>query len=373
VSTSWSGGTRSFRCSGIRPGSPAGRTWTECARSPTRRWLSCRLNLEPPEHTEFRDFISGYFSPARLREIEPEITALAGRLIRTVLDSGEADLLADFAYPLPMTVICDLIGLPEDDRPMVKAWNNAWLGLQTVPLPPEQQLQCVQAVLAYEQYTRDLLAERGRNPKDDLLTRFAVEADSENPVCTVDDAVVAVRLLIATGHETTTNLIGNALHHLLVERERWQALVDDPGLAAAVVEETLRFDPPVQATPRFVTEDVELAGVTIPAGSRTLTVLSAVGHDPSWVDDPDTFRLDRTGPSRHLGFGSGVHFCIGAQLARLEARVALVTLATVVPDLRLADDYEPQHLPGGFVFRGLSQLPGRWPLPEPVDAPLPVG
>lgn len=326
-----------------------------------------KLNVEPPEHTAFREFIAEFFSPRRLRAVEPSIQALTERLITSFVDTGATDLLEGFAYPLPMTVIADLIGLPEADRPTVKAWNNAWLALQVAPLPPDQQVQCARAVLAYEDYVRELLAERARHPEDDLLTKLALAATGPDPVATLDDAVVALRVMIAAGHETTTNLIGNALYHLLVRPERWQALVADPGLAAAAVEETLRYDPSVQASPRTATEDVELAGVRIPAGSRVHSMFSAVGHDPDWVEDPDSFRLDRTGPPRHLGFGYGIHFCVGAQLARLESRIALATLATIVPELRLAPGYQPQHLPAGFVFRGLTELPAVWPVPGAAE------
>jgi cytochrome P450 len=316
------------------------------------------FNVDPPEHAKFRAFFSQFFAPRRLREIEAPIRDSARRLVAGFAAAGAGDLLARYAYPLPMGVIADLIGLPEADRPMIKEWNNAWLGLQVVPLPPEQQVGCARAVRAYEAYVSGLLAKCRVAPGDDLLSAFAAAADEG--VCTDDDAVVALRVMIAAGHETTTNLIGNALHQLLREPRRWRALVADPGLAEAAVEEALRFDPSVQAAPRTATADVELGGVRIPAGARVHAMFAATGRDPAVASDPEEFRLDRTGPPRHLGFGYGIHFCVGAQLARLESRIALQVLAEALPDLRLRPGFTPAYVPGGYVFRGLTELPTVW-------------
>lgn len=327
-----------------------------------------KVNTAPPEHTEFRAFINGYFEPRRLRVLEPVIRTLARRLIAGFAGTGSADLLAQFAYPLPMTVICELIGIPESDRATVKTYHDAWLALQVAPLTAAQQVECARTSVAYEEYLGGLLEQRRREPAEDILSAFASEAAGPRPVLTVEDAVVAVRGMIAAGHETTSNLISNAMYHLLDEPSRWQAVVADPTLAAVAIEETLRFDSPIQGTPRTATEDAELAGVEIPAGSRVHSMLSAVGRDPGWVDDPDSFRLDRSGPPRHFGFGFGIHFCVGAQLARLEGRIALEALATTLPGLRLAPGFTPVHVPAGFVFRALANLPVTWPVSEPADS-----
>jgi cytochrome P450 len=319
-----------------------------------------KLNMGPPAHTEFRAFVNGFFEPRRLRVLEPYVRSLAQRLVAGFAADGEADLLTRYAYPLPMTVICELIGIPEADRATVKAWNNAWMALQVAPLTPQRQVECARASVAYERYIADLLAQRRWEPAEDMLSAFAREAASDRPVATVEDAIVSVRGMLAAGHETTTNLIGNAVYHLLAEPSRWQAVVARPELAAAAVEETLRFDPSVQAVPRTAAEDAELAGVRIPAGSRVHSMFSAIGRDPGWVDDPDSFRLDRSGPPRHFGFGFGIHFCLGAQLARLESRIALETLAATLPEMRLAPGFTPDHVRAGFVFRALTRLPAVW-------------
>lgn len=317
-------------------------------------------NVEPPAHTRFRTLIGEYFSPRNLRALEPAVRRTADRLAQAISGAGAADLLQEFAYPLPMTVICDIIGIPEADRAQVKEWNNQWLALQVVPLPAEQQVHCARSVVAYERYVLGLLRERRNAPADDLLTVLANAAAEEEPVCAVEDAVVALRVMIAAGHETTTNLIGNSVWHLLADRTLWESLVRDPALIPAAVEEGLRFDSSVQGAPRVATEAVKVGGTEIPAGGQVRVMFAAAGRDPAWVEDPDTFRLDRQGPPRHLGFGHGIHFCVGAQLARLETRIALETLTGRFPALRLDEGFTPQHLPGGFVFRGLSALPVVW-------------
>ncbi|MGV9286008.1 cytochrome P450 [Streptomyces sp. NPDC003719] len=317
-------------------------------------------NVDPPAHTRFRNLVSEFFSPRVLRRREASIREIAARLAADIAAKDGCDLLQEFAYPLPMTVICDIIGIPEEDRATVKAWNNDWLALQVVPLPPEQQVHCAGNVVTYEKYVLDLLERRRREPADDLLTELVRAAEADDPVCTVEDAVVALRVMIAAGHETTTNLISNAVHQLLRDRDRWEAVVKDPGLAGAAVEETLRFDSSVQGAPRVATRAKRVGDTEIPEGARLRVMFAAAGRDPEWVEDPDTFRLDRQGPPRHLGFGHGIHFCVGAALARLEARIALETLVRTLPGLRLADGFAPRYLPGGFVFRGLAELPVTW-------------
>ena len=318
------------------------------------------FNVEPPEHGRFRAFINEEFSPRALRRREPAIRALAAELVDGFSKDGGVDLLSRLAYPLPMTVICDIIGVPVEDRATVKAWNNDWLMMQVVPLPPEEQVRCARSVVEYENYYRELLAKRQSEPKDDLLTVFVQEAAKDEPVCTLDDAIVSVRVMLAAGHETTSNLIANTMYQLLRDRQLWEQLVADPALAAAAVEEGLRFDPSVQGAPREATEDTTVGGVQIPAGAKVQAMFAAAGHDPATADDPDAFRLDRQGPPRHFGFGYGIHFCLGAPLARLESRIALETLAAKLPDLALAPDFEPQYLPGGLVFHGLAALPVVW-------------
>ncbi len=318
------------------------------------------LNVEPPAHTRFRALVSEAFTPRNLRKIEPAIRSLAESLAQDFADDGKADLLRQFAYPLPMTVICDIMGIPAEDRATVKQWNNAWLALQVLPLPPEQQVAFAGQVTEYMAYFRALLAERRRQPGDDLLSRLAAAAQQSDPVCTDDDVLVSLRVLLAAGHETTTNLIANTAWHLLEDRALWDAIVKDQTLIPAAVEEGLRFDPSVQGTPRVAAEDLSVGDTVIPAGGKVQAMVAAAGRDPEWVEDPDTFRLDRPTPARHHGFGYGIHFCLGAPLARLEARIAFETLTSKFPGMVLEAGHQPSHVPGGFVFHGLTALPVTW-------------
>lgn len=318
------------------------------------------VNADPPEHSRFRALIHEFFSPRALRLREGSIRALAESLVAELAGRGEFDLLRDFAYPLPMTVICEILGVPREDHLKVKAWNDAWLALQVLPLEPAQQLEFAKGVLDYESYYFDLLAQRRAEPRDDLLSLLAKASigDGESETELTDGAVVAaLRVILAAGHETTTNLIGNIAHQLLANRPLWSRLVADQELIAVAIEEGLRYECSVQGTSRDTTTEVVLGGVRIPAGAKLHAMTAAAGRDPAAVSDPDVFRLDRTDRARHLGFGHGPHFCVGAHLARLEARVAFETLVTHLPDLTLAPGFAPRYLPGGFVFRGLAGLP----------------
>lgn len=318
------------------------------------------VNADPPEHSRFRALIHEFFSPRSLRLRESSIRALAESLLRDLRARGEFDLLKDFAYPLPMTVICEILGVPREDHLKVKAWNDSWLALQVLPLEPARQLEFAKEVLDYEAYYFDLLARRRQEPRDDLLSLLAKasKGDLTSETELTDGAVVAaLRVILAAGHETTTNLIGNIAHQLLRDRPLWEQLVADKTLIPAAIEEGLRYECSVQGTSRDTTEEVRLGGVTIPAGAKLHAMMAAAGRDPATLPDPDVFRLDRADRARHLGFGYGPHFCVGAHLARLEARVAFEALTEQLPDLALAADFTAQYLPGGFVFRGLAGLP----------------
>lgn len=318
------------------------------------------MNADPPEHSRFRALIHEFFSPRSLRLREGSIRALAESLLRDLRTRREFDLLKDFAYPLPMTVICEILGVPREDHLKVKAWNDSWLALQVLPLEPAQQLEFAKGVLDYEAYYFDLLAQRRKDPRNDLLSLLAKASIGDVPSETelTDGGVVAaLRVILAAGHETTTNLIANTAHQLLRDRALWKQLVANNALIPVAIEEGLRYECSVQGTSRNTTQEVHLGGVAIPAGAKLHAMTAAVGRDPETLPDPDVFRLDRTDRARHLGFGYGPHFCVGAHLARLEMRIAFETLIKYLPDLALAPEFTARFLPGGFVFRGLASLP----------------
>jgi cytochrome P450 len=319
-----------------------------------------QYNVEPPEQTRFRAFVSQWFTPRYIRALEPSVRRMAEDLVTSFHKDGRADLMRQFAQPLPTTIIYDTIGIPPEDRMRLALWHADWLMLQIVPMAPEEQVRCADSVRSYEQYLRDLIQQRTRDPRDDMLTHFAQAVTQDEPVYSVSDAIVAIRVTLAAGHETVTGALGNLLWHVLSQRECWQKLCKDPALIPAAIEEGLRFDPPIQSLNRVATVDLNLGGTAIPAGSRVCPVIAAAGRDPAHHDAPDEFRLDRPGPPRHLAFGSGVHFCIGAPLARLELRIGLETLTRMLPDMRLSETAEIRHLPGGITFHRLAELHVEW-------------
>jgi cytochrome P450 len=323
------------------------------------------FNLEPPEQSAFRALISEWFAPRSLRQREAAMTELADGLVTELAGGGGADIMRQLAEPFSTTIVLDIIGIPAGDREQLMSWHRDWLLLQIVPMSEDDQARCARGVVCYEEYLRGQLERRTGHPADDLLSLLATAAAAPESALTMADAVVAVRVIIAAGHETVTGALGNTLLHLLSGPGLWARLTADPSLIPAAVEEGLRFDPPIQSLNRIAARPARVGDITIPAGARVCPVIAAVGRDPDRAASPDEFRLDREGPSRHIAFGSGAHFCIGAPLARLELRIALQALVRQLPGLALAPGFEPQHLPGGITFRRLAALPVTWPAPQP--------
>ncbi|MBL7501705.1 cytochrome P450 [Frankia sp. CNm7] len=317
------------------------------------------FNADPPDHGRMRGLLADFFSPRSVRRAEPMITSVAASLIDTMAGDGRADLVARLAYPLPMRVICTIMGVPERDHATVKTWSNDWTALLVLALPPERQLECARSLLDYERYCVSLLDERLADPRDDVASVLAAAALGPDRSCSLDEAVVVLRSLLLAGHETTSGLIGNTVLHLL-RTDSWSTLVARPDLIPAAVEEGLRFDPSAQSTTRVTTSDVAIGGVLIPAGSLVHPMTGALGRAPGALVDPDVFRVDRETPARHLAFGYGIHYCLGAALTRLEMKVVLAELTARLPRLRLASGHEPEFLPGGFNFHALSGLPVEW-------------
>jgi cytochrome P450 len=317
------------------------------------------FNNDPPAHTRVRALFSSAFTPRRVAEMEPGIRALAHSLVDRFAADGHADIVSQFAFLLPMTVIADLVGVPREDIPQVKRWHDGWMTLLVPGLPAEQQIACAHSIVAYQRYYAGLIAERRANPRDDLLTAM-VEARLEGSTpFTTEEIIIQLVILLSAGHETTTSLISGMLLHLLRHPDQWQALLQDQRLIPAAIEETLRFEAPVQMEPRQTTRPAEVGGVTIPEGASVHPVFGAANRDPQVAADPERFDIHRPGPNRHVAFGWGTHFCIGAALARLEGRVAIETLIERLPNLRLAPGFAPEYAPS-FFFRGCTRLPLEW-------------
>ncbi|MCV7191895.1 cytochrome P450 [Mycolicibacterium brumae] len=315
------------------------------------------LFLDPPDHTRLRKLAQQAFSPRVVKALEPEIVALIDGLLTQLEPGVEFDVIADLAYPLPVAVICRLLGVPMSDEPQFsRASALLAQGLDpfvavTGELPADMD-ERLEAGMWLRTYLRDLVETRRAQPQSDLISEL-IAAEEDGDQLSAEEIVATCNLLLIAGHETTVNLIANAVLAMLRELRHWRALSADPARAAAIVEETLRFDPPVQLTSRIAGADMTIGSVTVPKGDTMMLMLAAAQRDPSFYDRPDEFDPDRS-PNRHLAFGLGPHFCLGAPLARLEACLALSALAAKFPDARPTG--EPFYKPN-VTLRGLASLP----------------
>ncbi len=313
------------------------------------------LFLDPPDHTRLRRLVSKAFSPKVVKGLEPEITALVDGLLDKVEVTGEFEVIADLAYPLPVAVICRLLGVPIEDEPKF-SWASSLLAQGLDPFIAftgqsqgfEERLQ---AALWLRGYLRDLLQQRRARPADDLMSGLIAVEESGDQL-TEDEIVATCNLLLIAGHETTVNLIANGVLAMLRNRDVWTDLARDAGWAPAIIEETLRYDPPVQLVGRVAGEDMSIGDVPIPKGDTMMLLLAAAHRDPEVIDRPDDYD-PRRAAVRHLAFGLGPHFCLGAPLARLEATVALSAVTRRFPDARLGG--EPVYKPH-VTLRGMAQL-----------------
>lgn len=313
------------------------------------------LFLDPPDHTRLRRLVSKAFSPRVVKSLEPDVAELVDGLLDGVEAAGAFEVIADLAHPLPVAVICRLLGVPVEDEPKF-SWASELLAQGLDPFiaftgAPHGFEERLQAGLWLRDYLRDLLAQRRSDPRDDLMSGL-IAVEEAGDQLTEDEIVATCNLLLIAGHETTVNLIANAVLAMLRHPRHWAALGADPGRAAAIVEETLRYDPPVQLVGRVAGQDMTVGGVPVPKGDSMILLLAAAHRDPAVFESPDAFDPARDAV-RHLGFGLGPHFCLGAPLARLEAAVALSAVARRFPNARLAA--EPVYKPH-VTLRGMASL-----------------
>jgi cytochrome P450 len=312
------------------------------------------LNQDPPEHTAVRALVTSTFSPRRVRELTPTVQRLATGLIDRFADAGRADLIGALAWPLPLSVICALLGLPTADALRIRAWIDSLTALTSYGTTTERQVELAGESVAFERYLADFVADRRTHPRDDLTSELLASTLTD-----LEMISLLVNLIFA-GHETTSNLIGNTMLALLTAGLDLEQLSEDR--IDTAVEETMRRDPPVQGMFRRARDDVKIEDVLIPAGSMIFAVIGAANRDPDAFADPDGFHPGRSGPP-HLGFGRGVHFCVGAQLARMEARVVIRTVLARLPGLRLAPGFTPAY-PPNLMHRGPRRLDVVWDQPS---------
>ena len=314
------------------------------------------LDRDPPDHTRLRALVSKAFTPRVVERLRPHIQEIVDGLLDGVECRGTMDLIEEFAYPLPVIVICEMLGVPIADHERFKGWGlDIARGLDSVLLPPDSPVRerALAARGGLAAYFRELIAERRTSPRDDLLSAL-IAAEEAGDSLSEEELLSTCILLLIAGHETTVNLIGNGTLALLRHPDQLRRLRETPALITTAVEELLRFDGPVQRTARVPNADITVGGRTIKEGELVMPFLAAADRDPAQFPDPDRLDLGRT-ENRHIAFGWGIHFCLGAPLARVEGQIAINTLVQRFPKLALATA-APEYRPS-LTLRGLARLP----------------
>jgi cytochrome P450 len=325
-----------------------------------RNFALTMLQQDPPDHTRLRGLVVKAFTARRVEDMRPRIQQIVDDTLDRIIPQGRMDLIEDFAYRLPVTVICDMLGIPVEHREMFYTGaRNSGRILEPVPMTPEDIQQANAGQAMAKMYFNGLFELRRKEPGDDLTSQL-LQAEEDGNKLSNEELYANIILLFGAGHETTVNLIGNGLLALYRNPDQLALLKANPSLITNAIEEFLRYDSSVQMTGRVALEDIEdLGGKRIPKGESVLCLLGSANHDPAvYPDHPD--RLDITRPNvRPLSFGGGIHFCLGAQLARIEAEVAIATLLRRLPALKLDNPENPEWRPS-FVLRGLTRLPASW-------------
>ena len=326
--------------------------WTPPMFRPLERNM---LDLDPPDHTRLRSLVHKAFTPSLVEQMRSRTQAIADDLLDRVLWLGEMDLIRDFALPLPMTIITEMLGVPAKDHDKFHRWSKAVVSLTS----PSPTLRVIPAVWKFIRYLRQFFKLRRREPQDDLVSAL-IKAEEAGDKLNEDELLAMVFLLLIAGHETTLNLIGNGTLALLENPNEMSKLRSQPSLVKGAVEELLRYTSPVlMTTERYARENAMIHGVTIPRGEMTLGVIGSANRDETVFDKPDELHITRD-PNKHVSFGQGIHFCLGAPLARMEAQIAFTTLMRRLPDLRLKNSPHSLRWRPSMILRGLASLPVRF-------------
>ncbi|MFJ9667251.1 cytochrome P450 [Streptomyces sp. NPDC101219] len=309
------------------------------------------LDLEPPDHTRIRRLVSKAFTPRTVERLKPYVEGLAGELVTALVDAGGGDLLRDVAEPLPVAVIAEMLGIPESDRAPLRPWSADICGMYELNPSGEAAEKAVRASLEFSEYLRELIAERRKNPGDDLVSGL-IAAHDEDDRLTEQEMISTCVLLLNAGHEATVNSTVNGWWALFRNPGQLAALRADHSLVPRAVEELMRYDTPLQLFERWVLDEIEIDGQVIPRGAEIAMLFGSANHDPAVFTDPDRLDLTRA-DNPHISFSAGIHYCIGAPLARIELAASMTALLEKAPGLRLAA--EPLRKPN-FVIRGLEGL-----------------
>ena len=323
--------------------------WIHFVAGPITRHM---LNTDAPDHTRLRTLVHKAFTPNLIERLRERIQQVCDELLNTLETDGRKDLMSGYALPLPLTIIAELLGIPEEDRSRFHARSRSSLSSSTVMgilrALPDQRLLIRQM--------RKLIARRRRDPREDLITAL-IQAEEAGDKLSEKELVASLFLLLIAGYETTVNLIGSGALTLLQHPVERQRLEQTPALVPSAIEELLRYTSPLDfASQRFAREDLKLGDASISRGDMAIAVLGSANHDESQFPNPETFDVSRE-PNRHVAFGQGVHFCVGAPLARLEGQIALTTLFRRFPNLRLGQEPEELRWRKSLIIRGLEELP----------------
>jgi cytochrome P450 len=316
------------------------------------------LTSDPPVHTRLRRLVSKAFTPRAVEELRPRIQEIVDQLLDEAEERGSMDLPVDIGYPVPVIVIAEMLGVPAEDRAMFKKWSDEVVATLGGPfIAPDVLERARQAIDALAEYLVPIIRNRRENPRNDLISAL-VAAEEQGQVLSEDEIFSTTILLLIAGNETTTHLIDNGTYALLKNPDQLALLREKPELINSAVEELLRYTGPVQLTGRVMKEDTEFGGQVVPAGQVATVLLGAANHDPEkWGPTADELDITRD-PKDHLAFGDGIHFCLGAPLARAEAQIAIGTMVRRFPNLKLEID-EPEW-GGTFIIRGVKHLPLSW-------------
>jgi cytochrome P450 PksS len=323
--------------------------WTPPIFRPLERNM---LDLDPPDHTRLRSLVHKAFTPSLVEQMRSRTQAIADELLSRVASLGEMDLIRDFALPLPMTIITEILGVPAKDHDKFHKWSQAVVSLSS----PSPTLRVIPAVWKFIRYLRRFFKLRRRDPQDDLVSAL-IKAEEVGDKLSEDELLAMVFLLLIAGHETTVNLIGNGTLALIENPNEMRKLRSEPSLIKPAIEEFLRYTSPVfTTTERYARENAMVHGVTIPRGEMILGVIGSANRDETVFDNPAELQITRE-PNRHLSFGQGIHFCLGAPLARMEAQIAFTTLLRRLPELRLNNPAHSLVWRPSIFLRGLASLP----------------
>ncbi|MFF1543880.1 cytochrome P450 [Streptomyces sp. NPDC058291] len=309
------------------------------------------LDLEPPDHTRIRRLVSKAFTPRTVERLQPYVRRLAGELVDRLVAQGGGDLLSDVAEPLPVAVIAEMLGIPESDRAPLRPWSAEICGMYELNPSEETAARAVRACVEFSDYLRELIAERRKEPGQDLMSGL-IAAHDEGDRLTEQELISTAVLLLNAGHEATVNATVNGWWTLFRHPEQLAALRADHSLVPSAVEELMRYDTPLQLFERWVLDDIEIDGTVVPRGAEIAMLFGSANHDPAVFAEPDRLDLARA-DNPHISFSAGIHYCIGAPLARIELAASMTALLERAPTLALAA--EPRRKPN-FVIRGLEGL-----------------